>query len=83
MFHGMNYVMEVYKEQSFSKAAQNLYISQPALSAAIKRIEKKVGAPLFDRRTSPIQLTECGKEYIRTTERILEDRTSTLLNSSH
>ena len=72
MFHGMNYVMEVYKEQSFSKAAQNLYISQPALSAAIKRIEKKVGAPLFDRRTSPIQLTECGKEYIRTTERILD-----------
>lgn len=40
MFYGMNYVMEVYKEQSFSKAAQNLYISQPALSAAIKKIEK-------------------------------------------
>lgn len=46
MFHGMNYVMEVYKEQSFSKAAQNLYISQPALSAAIKKIEKK-SAPHF------------------------------------
>ncbi len=58
MFHGMNYVMEVYKEQSFSKAAQNLYISQPALSAAIKKIEKKIGAPLFDRSVSPIQLTE-------------------------
>lgn len=72
MFHGMNYVMEVYKEQSFSKAAQNLYISQPALSAAIKKIEKKVGAPLFDRSVSPIQLTECGKEYIRTTEKILD-----------
>ncbi len=72
MFHGMNYVMEVYKEQSFSKAAQNLYISQPALSAAIKKIEKKIGAPLFDRSVSPIQLTECGKEYIRTTEKILD-----------
>lgn len=68
----MNYVMEVYKEQSFSKAAQNLYISQPALSAAIKKIEKKIGAPLFDRSTSPIRLTECGKEYIRTTEKILD-----------
>ena len=72
MFHGMHYVMEVYKEQSFSKAAQNLYISQPALSAAIKKIEAKVGAPLFDRSTSPVQLTECGKEYIRTTEKILD-----------
>ncbi len=33
MFSGMNYVYEVYKERSFSKAAENLYISQPALSA--------------------------------------------------
>ena len=39
MFSGMNYVYEVYKEQSFSKAAENLYISQPALSSMIKKIE--------------------------------------------
>ena len=72
MFYGMNYVLEVYKTQSFSKAAQNLYISQPALSAAIKKIENKVGAPLFDRSVSPIQLTECGEEYIRTAKKILD-----------
>lgn len=85
MFHGMNYVMEVYKEQSFSKAAQNLYISQPALSAAIKKIEKKIGAPLFDRSVSPVQLTECGKEYIRTTEKILdlEDEFAYLVGNLH
>ena len=35
------YVMEIAKEGSFSKAAQNLYISQPALSGAIKKIEKE------------------------------------------
>ena len=50
MFSGMNYVYEVYKEQSFSKAAENLYISQPALSSMIKKIETKIGMPLFDRR---------------------------------
>ena len=66
MFSGMNYVYEVYKEQSFSKAAENLYISQPALSSMIKKIETKIGMPLFDRSTSPIQLTECGKKYIKT-----------------
>ena len=48
MFSGMNYVYEVYKEQSFSKAAENLYISQPALSSMIKKIETKIGMPLFD-----------------------------------
>lgn len=36
------YVMEIAKEGSFSKAAQKLYISQPALSGAIKKIEKEL-----------------------------------------
>ena len=38
MFGGINYVYEVYRTQSFSKAAKNLYISQPSLSAMIKKI---------------------------------------------
>ena len=62
MFGGINYVYEVYRTQSFSKAAKNLYISQPSLSAMIKKIEAKVGAPLFDRSTNPIQLTEYGEQ---------------------
>lgn len=48
MFQGMEYVYEVYKERSFSKAAANLFISQPSLSANVKRIEKKIGYPIFD-----------------------------------
>ena len=39
MFQGMHYVYEVYKEMSFSKAARNLFISQPSLSAAVKKAE--------------------------------------------
>lgn len=65
MFTSRNYVLEVYKERSFSKAAKNLFISQPALSATIKRIEDKIGEDIFDRSTSPISLTACGEEYIR------------------
>lgn len=72
MFQGMEYVYEVYKERSFSKAAQNLYISQPSLSATIKKIEARIGAPLFDRSTTPIQLTECGQEYVKSMERIMD-----------
>lgn len=70
MFSGMEYVYEVYKEQSFSKAAKNLYISQPSLSATIKRIEKNVGSPIFDRSTMPVRLTECGVKYIEAVEKI-------------
>ena len=42
MFQGMRYVYEVYREMSFSKAAQKLYISQPSLSEAVKREEALV-----------------------------------------
>ena len=38
----------------------------------IKKIETKIGMPLFDRSTSPIQLTECGKKYIKTAEKIMD-----------
>ena len=46
MFQGMKYVYEVYKEKSFSKAAASLFISQPSLSANVKRIENRIGSPI-------------------------------------
>lgn len=71
MFEGKEYVYEVYKEKSFSKAAKNLYISQPSLSATVKRIEKKIGFPIFDRSITPICLTEYGQRYIHAIESIM------------
>ncbi len=65
MFKNRAYVLEVYKEQSFSVAAKNLYISQPSLSASIKRIEEKAGAPIFNRATVPVTLTDIGEEYVK------------------
>ena len=51
------YVMEIAKEGSFSKAAQKLYVSQPALSGAIKKLEKDLyGIPLFDRAVTPVAI---------------------------
>lgn len=72
MFNSMNYIYEVYKERSFSKAAANLYISQPSLSATVKKEEERIGAPIFDRSVSPIQLTECGRHYIKAVEEIMD-----------
>lgn len=72
MFTWKKYVYEIYKERSFSKAAQNLYISQPSLSARIKKIETDLGAPIFDRSTSPLRLTEFGEAYIKAAEEIFQ-----------
>ncbi len=49
---------------SFSKAADELHISQSSLSMAIQRIESEVGVPLFDRRQHPVMLTEAGEAYV-------------------
>lgn len=82
MFTWKKYVYEVYKERSFTKAAQNLYISQPSLSARIKKIEETIGEPLFDRSTTPLQLTEVGKVYIEAAEEItqIEQRVENYIN---
>ena len=82
MFVWKKYVYEVYKERSFTKAAQNLYISQPSLSARINKIEEIIGEPLFDRSTTPLQLTEVGKVYIEAAEEItqIEQRVENYIN---
>lgn len=82
MFVWKKYVYEVYKERSFTKAAQNLYISQPSLSARIKKIEEIIGEPLFDRSTTPLQLTEVGQVYIEAAEEItqIEQRVENYIN---
>jgi DNA-binding transcriptional LysR family regulator len=70
MLEETQYLYEVCRERSFSQAAKNLYISQPALSAAVKKVEDRLGVRLFDRRTSPLTLTEEGKLYMQALEQI-------------
>lgn len=60
----MEYVYAVYREKSFSKAAQRLFISQSAVSAMVRKVEKKIGQPIFDRSTIPLTVTEEGRSYI-------------------
>ncbi len=64
------YIYAVYEEKSFSKAAKKLYVSQPWLSAAVKKVEQELDVRLFDRSTTPISLTEAGTYYIQCIEEI-------------
>ena len=64
------YIYEVYKTGSFTKAADALYLTQPALSTAVRKIEQRIGMSLFDRSRHPLQLTEAGRIFIRTIEKI-------------
>ena len=60
----MLYIQTINKLGSFSQAARALYLTQPALSQAVQRVEAKIGMPVFDRTRKPLQLTEAGKLYI-------------------
>ena len=60
MEQDMEYIYQVYRDQSFSKAAENLFMTQPALSLAIRRVEDRLGAELFDRSRRPLRLTQAG-----------------------
>jgi len=68
LFSRKELIYTIYREKSFSKAAQKLFIAQPSLSLMVRKIEDQIGIPLFDRSSKPIQLTEAGREYIAAVE---------------
>lgn len=72
LFHRKDVIYAIAQEQSFSKAAQKLFIAQPSLSLMVKNLEDELGTPLFDRSSKPIRLTEAGQSYIQATEQIRE-----------
>lgn len=59
----IEYVLTVAAEENITRAAEKLYIAQPSLSQAIKKIEDEVGYPLFTRVKNKIKLTEEGKLF--------------------
>lgn len=58
----LKYFVQVAKYQNFTRAAEHLYISQPALSKMIKKLEAELGVSLFDIRTTGVYLTDYGQE---------------------
>ena len=66
------YVLVLADQKSFSKAAEELNISQPSLSQYVKKIESELGVTLFDRSGSSLRLTDAGKAYIEAGRAILD-----------
>lgn len=61
----------VAKNLSFTKASQELFVSQPAISKHIQELESSYSARLFDRQGGKIHLTEAGRLLLEHSERIL------------
>jgi DNA-binding transcriptional LysR family regulator len=67
----LEFFLKVVEEGSFSKAADSVSRTQPAVSIAIRRLEEEVGAPLFDRSQKSPALTEAGEIVHDYAQRIL------------
>jgi len=59
----LRYFIAIAETGSFSKAAKKLYISQPALSQQISKLEEQVGVNLIERNTRSVQLTAAGRDF--------------------
>lgn len=57
------YFRKLSELQHYTKAAKELYITQPALSDAIRSLEKELGVPLFQREGRNVKLTRYGREF--------------------
>lgn len=70
-FRAQECILKVAQCGSISKAAQQLYTSQPALSRYIAKLEADLGVAIFDRSKTPIALTPAGKLYATFAEEVL------------
>ncbi len=69
----ISYVVAVADLRNFSQAAEQCYVSQPTLSAQIKKLEESLGIRIFERNNKRIMITEEGSAVIQSARRILRE----------
>ncbi len=65
------YIITIAEQKNLSKAAEQLFVSQSALSHALNRIEEDLGTRLFDRTRTPLSITDAGRIYVENARQIL------------
>lgn len=66
------YVIAIAENAGISKAAKELFITQPALTKYLNKLEEELGVRLFDRTVNPIQITYAGEVFLQEGRKILE-----------
>lgn len=67
----LKYFVAVAESRSFSKAAEQYFLTQAAITQQIRQLENSVGVPLIDRKTRPVSLTPMGEAFVREARAIL------------
>ncbi len=69
----LRYIVAVAQERNFGRAAQRCFISQPALSVAIQKLEEELQTQLFERGKSEITVTPVGERIVEQAHKVLEE----------
>lgn len=69
----LQYIVAVAQERHFGRAAEKAFVTQPALSLAIKKLEDELGTTIFERRRKRIGLTALGEQIVHQAQRVLEE----------
>ena len=72
-FTELRYLVAVANERSFGRAAQKCFVSQPALSVAIQKLEEELGTRLFERGKNEVTVTPVGERIVEQAQRVLEE----------
>ncbi len=69
----LRYIVAIAQERSFRRAAERVFVSQPALSLAVQKLEEELGVQLFERSTIEVTVTLLGEQIIAQARRVLEE----------
>jgi LysR family hydrogen peroxide-inducible transcriptional activator len=69
----LRYIVAVAQQRNFRRAAGKSFISQPALSLAIQKLEEELGVQIFERGKGEISVTPVGEQIVEQAQRVLEE----------
>jgi LysR family hydrogen peroxide-inducible transcriptional activator len=69
----LRYLVAIAHERSFGRAALRCFVSQPALSVAIQKLEEELGAQLFERGKTEVTVTAVGERIVEQAQKVLEE----------
>ena len=69
----LEYFTAVARRGNFTRAAEELYVTQPALSQQVRRLERELGLELLRRRSAGVEVTPAGQELLARADAILAD----------
>lgn len=79
----LRYLVAVADERHFGRAARRSFVSQPTLSAQLRKLEEYLGVKLIERQPRRVALTEAGQQVVERARRILQDTDEIVKHARH